>query len=209
MARRESPCRFRCGAEDRKVGSDANNPSGHSHSRFERGVIEIGCMAHARRKLHDLYANHRSEIAEGGVRYFTALYENEREARELKLDVDGRQRLSTYLAIQRNNSDTPTIAAPNPMLLQPHEYRNRMTPTKKKGTATTRSIFFGSGLRRQLSCRTRRSDRNAWTEPNCFARSNSNADVWAGKPHCAQVSVPPGELRPQCRQTQVYCGAST
>ena len=27
------------------------------------GVIEIGCMAHARRKLHDLYANHRSEIA--------------------------------------------------------------------------------------------------------------------------------------------------
>ena len=31
---------------------------------FERGVIEIGCMAHARRKFHDLYANHRSDIAE-------------------------------------------------------------------------------------------------------------------------------------------------
>jgi len=60
---------------------------------FDRGVIEIGCMAHARRKLHDLYANHRSDIAEEGLRYFAALYEIEREARELKLDAAGRQLL--------------------------------------------------------------------------------------------------------------------
>jgi transposase len=60
---------------------------------FDRGVIEIGCMAHARRKLHDLYANHRSDIAEEGLRYFAALYQIEREARELKLDADGRQQL--------------------------------------------------------------------------------------------------------------------
>ena len=60
---------------------------------FERGVIEIGCLAHARRKLHDLYANHRSEIAEEGLRYFAALYDIEREARELKLDATGRQQL--------------------------------------------------------------------------------------------------------------------
>jgi transposase len=58
---------------------------------FDRGVIEVGWMAHARRKLHDLYANHRSEIAEEGLRYFAALYEIEREARELKLDADGRR----------------------------------------------------------------------------------------------------------------------
>jgi transposase len=58
---------------------------------FDRGVIEVGCMAHARRKLHELYANHRSEIAEEGLRYFAALYEIEREARELKLDTDGRR----------------------------------------------------------------------------------------------------------------------
>jgi transposase len=56
-------------------------------------VIEAGCVAHARRKLHDLYANHRSEIAEEGLRYFAALYEIEREARELKLDAAGRQQL--------------------------------------------------------------------------------------------------------------------
>jgi transposase len=60
---------------------------------FDRGVIEVGCMAHARRKLHDLYANHRSETAEEGLRYFAALYEIEREARELKLDAAGRQQL--------------------------------------------------------------------------------------------------------------------
>jgi transposase len=60
---------------------------------FQRGVIEAGCMAHARRKLHDLYANHRSEIAEEGLRYFAALYEIEREAREKKLTADGRQQL--------------------------------------------------------------------------------------------------------------------
>ena len=60
---------------------------------FDRGVIEAGCIAHARRKLHDLYANHRSEIAEDGLRYFAALYEIEREAREAKLTADGRQLL--------------------------------------------------------------------------------------------------------------------
>ena len=60
---------------------------------FERGVIETGCMAHARRKLNDLYANHRSDIAAEGLRYFAALYEIEREARELKLDAVGRQQL--------------------------------------------------------------------------------------------------------------------
>src|SRR5690349_21836908 len=57
---------------------------------FERGVIEVGCMAHARRKFYDLYANHRSELAEEALGYFTALYEIERLARERKLDTEGR-----------------------------------------------------------------------------------------------------------------------
>ena len=54
---------------------------------FDRGVTEAGCMAHARRKLHDLYANHRSEIAEEGLRYFAALYEIEGASLRLKLDA--------------------------------------------------------------------------------------------------------------------------
>lgn len=35
---------------------------------FEQGVIEVSCMARARRKLHDLYANHHCEIAGEGLR---------------------------------------------------------------------------------------------------------------------------------------------
>jgi transposase len=57
------------------------------------GVIEIGCAAHARRKFHELYANHSSAIAEEALGYFGALYEVEREARERQLDAEGRQRL--------------------------------------------------------------------------------------------------------------------
>jgi transposase len=41
-----------------------------------------GCMAHARRKLHDVYANHRGDIAQEGLRSFAALYEIERKVRE-------------------------------------------------------------------------------------------------------------------------------
>jgi transposase len=48
-------------------------------------------MAHACRKLRDLYANHRSEIAEEGLTNFAAHYEIEHDARELKLDVDDRR----------------------------------------------------------------------------------------------------------------------
>jgi transposase len=60
---------------------------------FERGIIEIGCTAHARRKFHDLYVNSRSDIAEEALRYYTALYDVEREAREWNLDAEGRRQL--------------------------------------------------------------------------------------------------------------------
>jgi transposase len=60
---------------------------------FDRGVIEIGCMAHARRKFHDLHTNQRSELAAEALVLFGALYEVEREAREQRLDAIGRQRL--------------------------------------------------------------------------------------------------------------------
>lgn len=60
---------------------------------FERGVIEIGCMAHARRKFHELHENQRSEIAADALVFFGALYDIETEAREQQLDAIGRQRL--------------------------------------------------------------------------------------------------------------------
>jgi transposase len=56
---------------------------------FEQGVVEAGCMAHARRKFFELHANHQSHIAGEALGYFGELYALEREAAAL----DSAQRL--------------------------------------------------------------------------------------------------------------------
>lgn len=60
---------------------------------FERGVIEVGCMAHARRKFEELHENQRSELAGEALVYYGLLYDIETEAREQRLEAIGRQRL--------------------------------------------------------------------------------------------------------------------
>jgi transposase len=50
---------------------------------FELGVTEVGCMAHARRKFHELWANHGSTVGEQALKFFIQLYEIEREVRDL------------------------------------------------------------------------------------------------------------------------------
>ena len=45
---------------------------------FELGVTEVGCMAHARRKFHELWANHGSQVGEQALKFFGQLYEVER-----------------------------------------------------------------------------------------------------------------------------------
>ncbi len=47
---------------------------------FELGVIEAGCMAHARRKFHELWANHGSQVGEQALKFFGQLHEVERTA---------------------------------------------------------------------------------------------------------------------------------
>jgi transposase len=64
---------------------------------FEREVVEVGCLAHARRKFHDLHENHRSQIAADALVFFGALYDVETRAREKQLDAIGRQRLRQLL----------------------------------------------------------------------------------------------------------------
>ena len=56
---------------------------------FDHGVVEAGCMAHARRKFFDLHVNHQSHIAGDALAYFRELYAVEREAAAL----DSAQRL--------------------------------------------------------------------------------------------------------------------
>jgi transposase len=53
---------------------------------FELGVTEVGCMAHARRKFHELWVHHQSAIGEQALKFFIQLYEIEREVRDLPAD---------------------------------------------------------------------------------------------------------------------------
>jgi transposase len=53
---------------------------------FEQGVVEVGCMAHARRKFHELWANHGSQLGEQALKFFVKLYEVEREVQQLPPD---------------------------------------------------------------------------------------------------------------------------
>lgn len=98
---------------------------------FDQGVIEVGCMAHARRKLHDLYANHRSDIAEEGLRYFAALYEVEREAREAKLDAQHRYRLRQQRA--------------KPIAESLRQWLTRQRGQVPDGSATAKAIDYSLG----------------------------------------------------------------
>lgn len=47
------------------------------------GVTEVGCLAHARRKLFDLHAAKKSQIAEFALQQFARVYDIEREVRDL------------------------------------------------------------------------------------------------------------------------------
>jgi transposase len=53
---------------------------------FELGVTEVGCMAHARRKFHELWANHASKVGEQALKFFAELYVLEREGQPLAPD---------------------------------------------------------------------------------------------------------------------------
>jgi len=53
---------------------------------FELGITEAGCLAHARRKFHELWANHKSAVGEDALKFFVQLYEIEREVQTLSSD---------------------------------------------------------------------------------------------------------------------------
>jgi len=57
-----------------------------------KGVISAQCMAHARRKFNDLWANHGSEVGRKALRYHQCLLRIEREIEELPSDKRRRTR---------------------------------------------------------------------------------------------------------------------
>ena len=50
---------------------------------FEKGMTEIGCMAHARRKFFDLHVANKNQLAEQALHSIGGLYEIERQARDM------------------------------------------------------------------------------------------------------------------------------
>jgi transposase len=59
---------------------------------FDKGVIEVGCMAHARRKFHELWANHGSTVGERALRYFQLLFRIEDKIADALPEERRRQR---------------------------------------------------------------------------------------------------------------------
>ena len=53
---------------------------------FTQGIVESGCMAHARRYFFELHVNHTSQIAAQALQYIARLYEIEREVKSLPAD---------------------------------------------------------------------------------------------------------------------------
>lgn len=54
--------------------------SGYKHLFAERGITELACWAHARRKFYELHQANQSPIAETALRYIARLYALESEA---------------------------------------------------------------------------------------------------------------------------------
>ena len=96
---------------------------------FERGVTEVGCLAHARRKFHELWANHKSVVAEQALSFYGALYDIERIAKEL--DADERQRLRTL----RSRPIADTL----------HEWLTLQRQKATDGTALAKAIDYSLG----------------------------------------------------------------
>ena len=93
---------------------------------FERGVVEVGCMAHARRKFVELHLANKSELAGKALELIGKLYDVERDIRGL----DAEARLQ-----QRRSRAAPLADALHEWMLA---QRARVT----EGTATAKALDY-------------------------------------------------------------------
>lgn len=99
--------------------------SGYKAS-FGATITEVGCMAHARRKLFDLHVSNKSEIAQQALTTIAQLYKVEREVKNLSADE--------RLRIRQTESKPLLDTLHQWMLLQ----RQRVTD----GTATAKALDY-------------------------------------------------------------------
>lgn len=88
---------------------------------FTQGVIELGCLAHARRKFFDLYAANQSKIAGESLRRIGELYDVERKAHGM---------VETERLLLRQTEAKPKLEALHTWLIQ-----TRVTVADGSGTA--------------------------------------------------------------------------
>lgn len=96
---------------------------------FAQGITEAGCLAHARRKFHELWANHKSTLAEQALALFARLYEVEREVAD--------QPAEERLRIRRTRA-RPAADALHAWLIA---HRQKVPP----GSATAKAIDYSLG----------------------------------------------------------------
>ena len=96
---------------------------------FASGVTEAGCLAHARRKFHELWVNHKSKVGEQALALFARLYEVEREV----ADLDDQQRRRI-----RQDKGKPIADALHAWMLA---QRQKVPP----GSATAKAIDYSLG----------------------------------------------------------------
>jgi transposase len=97
----------------------------------DRPATEVGCAAHARRKFHELYENHQSQIAGEALEYYGALYDVERKAKELGLDADARAALRQAEAV--------------PVSEGLHQWLTKRLLEVAPGSATAKAIKYSLG----------------------------------------------------------------
>jgi transposase len=149
---------------------------------FTAGRTEVGCLAHARRKFHDLWANHKSPVAEEALKFFAALYELEQQAQAL--GAEQRQQLRASQS--------------RPIVDKLHSWLTLQRQRATDGTAIAKAIDYSLGrwpaLIRFLDDGTLPVDNN-WVEnrirPIALGRSNwlFAGSLRAGKRAAAVMSL--------------------
>jgi len=93
---------------------------------FTQGVIELGCLAHARRKFFDLYAANQSKIAGEALRRIGELYDVERQAQG---------RVDTERLLLRQTEAKPKLTALHAWLIQ-------IRATVADGSGTAKALDY-------------------------------------------------------------------
>lgn len=149
---------------------------------FELGVTEVGCMAHARRKFHELWANHGSQVGEQALKFFGQLYDVEREV----ADSDAEHRRE----IRRQRS--------RPVADALHQWLGQQRQKVPDGSATAKGIDYSlnrwAALTRYIDDGELPADNN-WVEnqirPIALGRNNwlFAGSLRAGKRAAAVMSL--------------------